>query len=126
QALLVQHLVDPGHAAGEVVGDVEDGGVDLDQVGGQGEEVLGDRVGRAGGVRAGDQLDRGLRAHGPLAQQAAAGAHLAQLSAGPGSVGGEQIVHDGVVVAGQHRDLVPTVVGQQLLQHVIGAVAVEG
>src|SRR5699024_599257 len=117
---------DAGHAAAEVMRDVDVCGVDLVQVGGQGQQFLIDSICSDGGVGAGDELDLDLSAHRSLAQQPVAGAHLTQPPADPGAAVGEQIVHDGVVVAGQHRDLVPAVVDQQLLQHVIGAVPVEG
>ena len=71
-------------------------------------------------------LDRALRPHAPVAEQAAADAQRHRLVAAPHHKGRQQVQHDVVVVAGVQRDTLFGTGHGHAADHVERAVAVEG
>ena len=125
QALAAQHLVAAGDAAPEIVGGVEEGGVAVGDLAGEGEDAGVDRIVFDGAVKAIQQRDGAFDPDTPMAEQAATDPHPHLLATAADDDRRDQIEHDGVVVAGVERDTVLRTGGDHPPDDVQRMVAVE-
>ena len=125
QPLAAQDLVAAGDAAGEVVGDVEEGAVAVGDARIQGQQLVVHLSCRHGGADPLEHEYRPLGPDAPVAEQSAADPHGDRLAVAQHLERCEQVEHDVIVVAGVEGDAILGACRHDAADHVERAVAVE-